>query len=141
MMLNLSIPILCNVKIIESYIIDQQYWIDDYNGLFISPCQSALNFRHRMSKSGYASDWHVAGDATLILVLSGILRIGLWDNSYRNFAAGDVFIAQDKLHANTHFNNHTAQVIGDQKLVALHLKLPSVCIGWSYYKSHFLGQC
>ncbi|WP_232787855.1 hypothetical protein [Paraglaciecola sp. MB-3u-78] len=130
MMPNVSIPMLCNMETIESYFIEQQYCLDDYNGLFISSRQSALNFRHRMSKPGYFSDWHVAGDATLILIRSGILRIGLRDNSYRDFAAGDVFIAQDKLPANTHFNHnihgHTAQVIGDQQVIALHLKLSSV---------------
>jgi hypothetical protein len=94
---NLSIPMLCNVETVASYFIEQQHCLDDYNGLFISPRQSALNFRHRMSEPSYFSDWHVSGDATLILIRSGVLRIGLRDNSYRDFAAGDVFIAQDKL--------------------------------------------
>jgi hypothetical protein len=124
---DVSIPMLCNLETIESYFIEQQYCLDDYNGLFISSRQSALNFRHRISKS-YFSDWHVAGDA--ILIRSGVLRIGLRNNSYRDFAAGDVFIAQDKLPTDTHFNHnihgHTAQVIGDQPLIALHLKLSSV---------------
>jgi hypothetical protein len=83
-----------------------------------------------MSHPGYASDWHVAGDPTLILIRSGILRIGLRDDSYRDFVAGDVFIAQDRLPTNTDFNNsihgHTAKVIGEHQLFALHLKLSSV---------------
>ncbi|MFT4809497.1 MAG: hypothetical protein ACI9LX_002846 [Paraglaciecola sp.] len=110
---NFTIPILCNVETIQSYFIEQQYCLDDYNGIFISPRQTALNFRPRMSEPGYFSDWHVAGDPTLILIRSGILRIGIRDNSYRDFGAGDVFIAQDKLTANTSFNNnihgHTAR--------------------------------
>lgn len=40
----LSIPILCNEKTQRSYIIDQQYCLDDYSGLFISARQQALNF-------------------------------------------------------------------------------------------------
>jgi hypothetical protein len=127
---NISIPILCNVKTVHSYFIDQQYCLDDYNGLFISPRQHALNFRHRISESGYYSDWHVAGDPTLIIIRSGILRIGLRDASYRDFTTGDVFIAQDRLAANTTFENnihgHTAQVKGDQQLIALHLKLSTL---------------
>ena len=126
---NLSIPILCNETTIYSYFIEQQYCLDDYNGLFISSRQTALNFRHRVSEPGYFSDWHVAGDPTLILIRSGIIRIGLRDGSYRDFSAGDVFIAQDMLHANRSFNSnihgHTAQVIGNQQLIALHLKLSS----------------
>ena len=126
----LSVPILCNVKTQHSYFIDQQYSLDDYNGLFISPRQQALNFRHRISEPGYYSDWHVAGDPTLIIIRSGILRIGLRDASFRDFAAGDVFIAQDKLADNTNFDDHihghTAQVVGDLTLTALHLKLSSI---------------
>jgi hypothetical protein len=125
----LSVPILCNQKQDHSYFTNQLYSLDDYNGLLISPRQDALNFRHRISNPGYFSDWHVAGDPTLIIIRSGILRIGLRDNSYRDFAAGDVFIAQDKLVDNIDFDNsihgHTAQVIGDQQLIALHLKLSS----------------
>jgi hypothetical protein len=123
----LTVPILCNESQDHSYFINQQYSLEDYNGMFISPRQDALNFRHRISDPGYFSDWHVAGDPTLILIRSGILRIGLRDNSYRDFAAGDVFIAQDKLKDGKDFDNrvhgHTAQVIGDNQLIALHLKL------------------
>ena len=126
---SLFIPILCNAKTIHSYFIDQQYCLEDYNGLFISPRQAALNFRHRISEPGYFSDWHVAGDSTLIIIRSGILRIGLRDGSVRDFASGDVFIAQDKLSDDKVFNKnchgHTAQVIGDQPLIAIHLKLSS----------------
>ena len=102
----------------------------DYNGLLISPRQNALNFRHRMSEPGYYSDWHVAGDPTLIIIRSGILRIGLRDNHFRDFTAGDAFIARDRLHNNTTFDKqahgHTAQVVGEKKLVALHIKLSSI---------------
>jgi hypothetical protein len=98
--------------------------------LFISPRQSAINFRHRVSKPGYFSDWHVAGDPTLIIILSGILRISLRDNRYHDFAVGDVFIAQDKLEDNARFDNnihgHKGQVIGDKNLIAIHLKLSSI---------------
>jgi hypothetical protein len=95
--------------------------------LFISPRQSALKFRHRASNPGYFSDWHVAGDPTIIIIRSGILRISLRDNSYHDFAVGDVFIAQDRLEDNARLNNHIhghkGQVIGDKNLIAIHLKL------------------
>jgi hypothetical protein len=124
------VPILCNVKTQCSYFIDRQYDLDDYNGLFISTRQPALNFRHRLSEPRYFSDWHMAGDPTLIIIRSGILRIGLRDASYRDFAKGDVFIAQDKLADNSNFDKrihgHTAEVIGEQQLIALHLKLASI---------------
>jgi len=62
----ISVPILGNEKHDHSYFIEQHYSLEDYNGLIISPRQDALNFRHRMSEPGYFSDWHVAGDPTLI---------------------------------------------------------------------------
>lgn len=129
-MSSLIIPVLCNSISVASYFIEQQYTLEDYNGLLISPRQAALNFRHRVSEPGYFSDWHVAGDPTLIIIRQGILRIGLRDDSFRDFAAGDVFIAQDKLIGDMSFDNrihgHTARVIGDQSLTALHLKLSSI---------------
>ena len=97
---NLSIPILCNEATIHSYFIERQYCLDDYNGSFISPRQTALNFRHKVSEPGHFSDWHVAGDPTLVLIRSGILGIGLRDDSYHDFCAGDAFIAQDMSPAN-----------------------------------------
>jgi hypothetical protein len=127
---SLSVPILCNEKQDFSYFIDQQYSLNDYNGLLISPRQDALNFRHRMSEPGYFSDWHVAGDPTLIIIRSGILRIGLRGNNFRDFAAGDVYIARDRLENDATFDKyihgHTAQVVGEQKLIALHIKLSSI---------------
>ena len=127
---NVIVPILTNTDTEYSYFTEQEYTLEDYNGLLISPRQQVLNFRHRISEPGYASSWHVAGDPTLILIRQGILRIGLRDGSYRDFATGDAFIAQDKLLDNRTFDKdihgHTAQVIGEQQLIALHIKLSSI---------------
>lgn len=129
-MSHILVPVLCNIKTEQSYFVDQTYSLEDYNGLFISPRQQALNFRHRMSEPGYVSDWHVAGDPTLLLIRTGTLRIGLRDGSFRDFVAGDAFIAQDRLLENTPFDDevhgHTAQVIGEQVLTAVHIKLSTV---------------
>lgn len=126
-MTDIIIPVLHNAGTGYSAFIDQSYTLEDYNGLFISPRINALNFRHRVSKPGYVSSWHVAGDPTLIIIRAGTLRIGLRDGSYRDFTAGDVFIAQDKLPENAIFDDqvhgHTAQLIGEQELLALHIKL------------------
>ena len=109
---------------------DVEYSLDDYNGLFISDRQDALNFRHRSSEPGYFSSWHVAGDPTLIIVRSGILRIGLRNGDYRDFKAGDLFIAKDFLQSNESFDDkihgHTAQLIGDEVLLAVHIKLATI---------------
>lgn len=106
---------------------DIEYSIEDYNGLFITNRIEAQNFRHRMSKPGYFSTWHVAGDATLIIVRSGTLRMTLRNGDYRDFSAGDMFVAQDYLQDNETFNNevhgHTAELIGDEPLFAVHIKL------------------
>ena len=109
---------------------DVQHTVEDYNGLFITERMTALNFRHRVSEPGYFSSWHVAGDPTLIIIRSGILRITLRNGDYRDFIAGDLFIAQDRLQKNEAFNHevhgHTAELIGDQILLAVHIKLAAI---------------
>ncbi len=101
--------------------------LEDYNGLFITSRIDALNFRHRYSEPKYFSDWHVAGDPTLIVIRSGTLRIGLRNGEYRDFSAGDMFVAKDALLPDELFDHqihgHTAAVIGDQALTAVHIKL------------------
>ena len=103
--------------------------LNDYNGLFITDRVEAQNFRHRFSKPDYKSDWHVAGDPTLILIRSGTLRIGLRNGEYQDFSAGDMFVAQDYLQAEEAFDDqvhgHSAQVIGDEPILAVHIKLSS----------------
>lgn len=109
---------------------DRQYSLTDYNGLFITDRMDALNFRHRASEPGYFSRWHVAGDPTLIIIRSGTLRIALRNGEYRDFKAGDLFIAQDHLQPNEVFDanlhGHTAEVIGDEILLAVHIKLAEI---------------
>jgi len=92
----------------------------------LSEQQSALNFRLRSSDAGYQSDWHVAGDPTLLIVLSGVIEIELRDGSSQRFAAGEMFVAEDYLDGHTEFSNslgHRARVVGQEPLKALHLKL------------------
>jgi len=134
-MKNISVPVLASsIEQTEgtketgfSFFSDRQYSLEDYNGLFITDRIDALNFRHRVSEPGYFSSWHVAGDPTLIIVRSGILRIGLRDGEYRDFTTGDLFIAQDYLQPNEAFDDlihgHTAELIGDDALLAVHIKL------------------
>lgn len=109
---------------------DALYSLADYNGLFITDRMDALNFRHRMSQPGYFSSWHVAGDPTLIIVRSGILRITLRNGDYRDLAAGDMFIAQDYLQDEEAFDDeihgHTAELVGNQTLLAVHIKLSAI---------------
>lgn len=104
--------------------------VDDYNGLFITDRIGAQNFRHRLSEPNYFSDWHMAGDATMIIIRAGTLRIGLRNGKFKDFSAGDIFIAKDCLQANESFDNkvhgHTAAVIGEQNLIAVHVKLAAV---------------
>ncbi len=87
----------------------------------------AQNLRLRKSAAGYASDWHVAGDATLIIIQQGTLRIVLRDGSFRDFFSGDLFIAKDDLPKEIPFDymkhGHRAEVIGTDELKAVHVKL------------------
>ena len=92
----------------------------------LSDQQNALNFRLRSSSIGYQSDWHVAGDPTLLIILSGTIAIELRDGQSKTFTVGDMFIAQDYLAEACVFNQqmgHRARVVGQRELSALHLKL------------------
>lgn len=86
----------------------------------------AVNFRLRRSE-GYSSDYHVAGDPTLLIVLSGTIRIELPTGETRDFTQGDLYIAEDYLEANAVFtqglHGHRAEMVGDIAYQALHIKL------------------
>jgi len=93
----------------------------------LSDQQQALNFRLRFSENGYESDWHVAGDPTLLLILRGSIEIELRDGSSKVFSVGELFIAEDYLDDGVAFDvelaGHRARVLGGDELQALHLKL------------------
>ncbi len=111
----------------RSFFSEQLCTLEELNGMWISERQQALNFRHRTSQPGYFSPWHVAGDPTLIIIRQGILRLTVRDGEYRDFTIGDQFIARDYLEQGTFFDEsihgHTAEVIGDAVLYAVHVKL------------------
>lgn len=87
---------------------------------------NAVNFRLRHSE-GYSSDYHVAGDPTLIIVLSGTIRIELPNGDHRDFTQGDLYIAEDYLASGFEFDSarhgHRAEMIGDTPYKAVHIKL------------------
>ena len=86
----------------------------------------AVNFRLRRSV-GYSADVHVAGDPTLLIVLSGTMRIELPSGEHRDFSKGDMYIAEDYLAVGVEFkeglHGHSAHTIGNEVYEALHLKL------------------
>lgn len=96
-------------------------------GMILTDRINAQNLRLRMSEPGYATDWHVAGDATLIIIQKGTLRITLRNGDFRDFSIGDSFIAKDYLLEGTEFDNtihgHKAEVIDNYQLLATHIKL------------------
>lgn len=96
-------------------------------GMHLTGRIDAMNFRLRESAPGYETDWHVAGDPTLIAVQKGTIRITLRDGTQKDFTAGDVFIAKDYLPAGEAFDSarhgHKAAVVGDQPFKAIHIKL------------------
>ena len=92
----------------------------------LSEQQNAENFRFRTSEAGYQSDWHTAGDSTLLIIVSGKVKIELRDQSSKTFASGSMFIAEDYLRPEIIENSlhgHRARVIGEQPLLAIHIKL------------------
>ena len=106
---------------------DIDYSVQQRGGLFISDQIGAQNFRLRKSDVGYATDFHLAGDATFIIIQKGNLKIELQNGDFKIFKPGDCFIAQDNLQENIEFDKtihgHKANVIGNESLQAIHIKL------------------
>ena len=105
----------------------RRYDFQQRGGMFISEQINAVNFRLRESHADYKSDWHVAGDPTLIILLEGRLKITLQDGTSETFKAGDKFIAGDYMREGIEFSEtlhgHQAEVIGTNTLKAVHIKL------------------
>ena len=87
----------------------------------------AVNFRLRTSGEEYASDWHVAGDPTLLIMLSGTIEIELRNGQKKQFSTGGMFIAEDFLQKGAEFDEsqhgHRARVVNNESIRVLHLKL------------------
>jgi hypothetical protein len=109
---------------------EEDYSKNTHGAMELSDRIDALNFRLRESDAGYSSDWHVAGDPTLILIQRGIVRIILRDTSFKDFKSGELFIVKDYLPDtipfDTTIHGHRAEVIGDEKFCAVHIKLSSL---------------
>lgn len=121
------IPQIANADLLVSTFSVESHPKQSKGGMFLTDRIDALNFRIRESKAGYKTDWHVAVDPTLIIVQQGIIRISLQNGDFKDFGAGDMFIARDYLPEHVSFDNtihgHRAEVIGDQDLRAIHIKL------------------
>jgi hypothetical protein len=106
---------------------EEEFSQHSHRGMELTDRIDALNFRIRESKTGYQSDWHVAGDPTLIIIQKGTLRIRLRNGEFKDFTAGSMFIAKDYLPAKSNFNHelhgHKAEVIYNEDLLAVHIKL------------------
>jgi len=87
----------------------------------------AVNFRLRTSGAEYQSGWHVAGDPTLLIMLSGAIEIELRNGQKKQFCTGEMFIAEDFLKQGVEFDDrqhgHRARVINKENIRVLHLKL------------------
>ena len=109
-----------------SYFSEQSIELSGEPLRMLSEQQAAKNFRLRTSSCDYQSGWHTAGDPTLLVILSGTVEIELRDGSAKRFQGGDMFVAQDYLQNDLKDNEthgHRARVVGDQELIALHIKL------------------
>jgi len=96
-------------------------------GMLLSPRIDCSSLRLRKSEPGYQTDWHVAGDPTLIVIRRGRLKLILRDASERDFGPGEAFVAADDLPQGQAFDpslhGHRATVIGNEALEAIHIKL------------------
>lgn len=105
----------------------KEFALEERGGMLLTQRIDAKNFRIRESNAGYRTDWHIAGDPTFISIQQGVLRITLQDGTSKDFKAGDSFIAADFLPESIDFDptihGHRAEVVGEEKLVAIHIKL------------------
>ncbi len=87
----------------------------------------ALNFRLRTSPVGYVSEFHVAGDPTLLIILRGAFVVRLRSGDERVYSAGEMFVAEDfiarEVAQDDEVHGHQGLVTGSLALEALHLKL------------------
>ena len=110
-----------------SVFVEIDFEVHQRGGLYLSEQIVSKNFRIRKSDVGYTTDFHLAGDATFIIIQKGSLKIELQNGNSKVFNAGDCFIAQDNLSESIVFDSkihgHKASVIGSQTLQAIHIKL------------------
>ena len=101
--------------------------VQQRGGLFLSDQIAAKNFRIRKSDVGYTTDFHLSGDATMIVIQKGSLKIELQNGESKIFSDGESFIAKDNLPENIIFDSklhcHKASVYGNESLQAIHIKL------------------
>ena len=106
---------------------EEKFEVNQRGGMFLTDQIGAKNFRIRKSDVGYETDFHLSGDATMIIIQKGSLKIELQNGESRVFTVGELFIAKDNLSENIVFDNsihgHKASVYGDESLQAIHIKL------------------
>ena len=106
---------------------ETDFSVQQRGGLFLTEQIGSKNFRIRKSDVGYTTDFHLAGDATFIIIQKGSLKIELQNGEFKIFNPGDCFIAQDNLPEHIEIDNaihgHKASVVGNETLQAIHVKL------------------
>lgn len=124
---NFTIPLITVNEDYVSVFSEESHETLVMSGMTLTNRIDAQNLRLRESEAGYKTDFHVAGDPTLIIIQQGCLRITLQNGDQKDFSAGDVFIAKDYLPQSVSFNlkkhGHKAEVIGPEKVKAVHVKL------------------
>jgi len=124
---NMDIVCITNDGKNTSYFDKRNFDLNGNSHRMLSEQISAVNFRLRTSDTSYASDWHVAGDPTLLIVLSGCIQIELRNGETKQFSRGEMFIAEDflanEVDYNENIHGHKAKALSGDKLEVLHLKL------------------
>lgn len=125
--MKIDIPTICNDGAGVSVFSQRTITLAGSTARQLSKQIAAENFRLRHSNSEYSSDWHVAGDPTLLIILAGTLEIELRNGESKRFSSGEMFIAEDFLTPEVNFDDtrhgHRARVVGNRALSAMHLKL------------------
>ena len=124
---SISVTCVTSDGVNESYFDEKCIELNGNSQRMLSEQMAAVNFRLRTSDITYASDWHAAGDPTLLIILSGCIEIELRSGEIKRFSRGEMFVAEDYLAKGVIYNEnkhgHRAKVIGSDQLQALHLKL------------------
>lgn len=94
----------------------------------LSEVTSATGVQFRHSPTKIFNPWHCTAreSSQWVIVTSGLMRVGLRDDTFHDFSPGDMFLSMD-IQDGDKFQNHqghTSQAVGEIPLETFFVKVP-----------------
>ena len=94
----------------------------------LSEVTTASGFQFRQSPPKILNPWHCTSreSSQWVVVTSGLMRVGLRDGSFEDFATGEMFLSMDIQPSDIFedHNGHTSQAAGELPLETFFVKVP-----------------